>query len=208
MLWFFIATLSSAFEPSPVGWERQHLGDYASNPRETLDGFLKRLGLVLDAHTRTTGHEACGVIGRQDSTSRYAVSLYTDGVQRGCSMSYSEVPAGFETTRETIHSHPRARFITLTAQDKAWNLAHNDVMHGNTVSIKPGFSQGDFDAGPGWLVFQGTLQYQRGWNRVRRFGKLPMTDEWPTRLDLETTLQDASSTPLSSHPVTVGSFGD
>lgn len=195
MLWFLIAALSPASEPSSVGWERQHLGDYASTSGEPLEGFLKRLGLVLDAHTRTTGHEACGVIGRQDSTSRYAVSLYTDGVQRGCSMSYSEVPAGFETTRETIHSHPRARFITLTAQDKAWNLAHNDVMHGNTVSIKPGFSQGDFDAGPGWLVFQGTLQYQRGWNRVRRFGKLPMTDEWPTRLDLETTLPDAPSTP-------------
>ena len=35
-----------------------------------------------------------------------------------------------------------------------------------------------------------------------------MAGEWPTRLDLETMLPDALSTPLSSHPVTVGSFGD
>lgn len=183
MFSLLIGVLSPASEPSLREWERQHLGDYASTPGETLEGFLKRLGLVLDAHTRTTGHEACGVIGRQPATSRYAVSLYTDGVQRGCSMSYSEVPPGFDTTRETIHSHPRARFITLTAQDKAWNRAHNDVMHGTTISIKPGFSQGDFEAGPGWLVFQGTLQYQRGWNRVRRFGKIPPMQPWPVRLD-------------------------
>jgi len=182
-----LLALTTAASVSP-GWERQHLGDYVSEPGEPLEIFLKRLGLVLDAHTKATGHEACGMIGFQASTDRHAVALFTDGVQRGCSMRYSQVPAGFETTRESIHSHPYATLITLTDADRAWNRAHNDVMHGTTVNIKPGFSQGDFDAGPGWLVFQGTLQYQRGWSRVRRFGRLDATATLPARLERESAL--------------------
>jgi len=183
MLSLFLAlSISSSTPPSP-GWERKHLGDYVSEKGEPLEMFLKRLGVVLHAHTKSTGHEACGMIGRQSATDRHAVSLYTDGVQRGCTMRYSEVPDGFDSTRETIHSHPHATLITLTQQDKAWNKAHNDVMHGATVNIHQGFSQGDFDAGPGWLVFQGVLQYQRGWNRVRRFGKLDLQATLPARLD-------------------------
>jgi hypothetical protein len=184
---FLWASLLAAGSESP-GWERQHLGDYVSEPGEPLEIFLKRLGLVLDAHTKATGHEACGMIGWQASTERHAVALFTDGVQRGCSMRYSEVPTGFETTRETIHSHPYATLITLTAADRAWNRAHNDMMHGSTINIKPGFSQGDFDAGPGWLVFQGTLQYQRGWGRVRRFGRLDAAATTPVLLKQEPTL--------------------
>ena len=171
MLWLLFALTAGPTEAAN-GWERIHLGDYVSDPGEPLELFLKRLGLVLDAHTKATGHETCGMIGWQAATSRHAVALYTDGVQRGCSMRYSQVPDGFVSTRETIHSHPYATSIVLRDADRAWNKAHNDLMYGRTVTLEPGFSQGDFDAGPGWLVFQGTLQYQKGPTRIRRFGKL------------------------------------
>lgn len=185
MLALLMGLTAGTMSPGP-GWEREHLGDYVSEAGEPLEIFLKRLGLVLDAHTQTTGHEACGVIGWQARSQRHAVALYTDGVQRGCTMRHSQMPSGFESTWETIHSHPHDSLITLTDADRAWNRAHNDVMPGRTVNIKPGFSQGDFDAGPGWLVFQGTLQHQRGWSRVRRFGRLDGQAAVPQRLDAPT----------------------
>lgn len=142
-------------------WTRVHLGDYLSEPGESLEPFVRRLARVLFEHTRRTGTEACGVIG-QDGSGRFGVSLYSDGVQRGCTMLKSETPMGFKFLGKTIHSHPPVREIRLTPQDIAWNRAHGQMISGGTMLIKEGFSRSDLQTGAGWLVQEFSLYYYNG----------------------------------------------
>lgn len=176
---FLLAPVGWAQEAA--GWQREFLGTYASRPAEPLDGFMLRLGRVLFEHTRRTGHEACGVVA-QDGQGRHAVMLFTDGVQRGCSMSRREIPEGFVATEHTIHSHPVAREIRYTAADLAWNRAHGQVTPQRTLLVRPGFSPSDLQAGPGWLVEGTAVFFQRsGRGTGKRVGVISPREHAPTR---------------------------
>ncbi|WP_238150338.1 hypothetical protein [Xanthomonas arboricola] len=102
-----LAALPCSAQQSAV-WERQHLGDYTSEPGEALPDFLKRAGVALHDFTRQSGNEACGAIARNGR--RFAFRLYTDCVPHGCSIRTSDVPDGFAYTGETLHSHPWQKY--------------------------------------------------------------------------------------------------
>lgn len=163
-------------------WERIYIGDYISEHNEALPEFIPRLGRVLYQYTKETGHEACGIIGVNDA-GQFGVSLYSDGAQRGCTMRWKEVPDGFISTGETIHSHPIISTIKLTSRDIAWNRAHGDYIHSRTMVIKPGFSKNDLRAGPGWLIDGMDTHYHNGASlRGRRMGIIASSEMAPPAL--------------------------
>lgn len=114
----------------------------------------------MDEHTKKSGHEVCGVIGYNEQTTTYSVRLSTLKLQRGCSMTFSDLNSEHVFIGETILSHPRLdQSLYLDARELNWNR-----MHGNRVKrvmlVKQGFSPADFSAGPGWLVESGHLYFQ------------------------------------------------
>lgn len=147
-------------KPSP-GWNRQHLGDYASEPGEALPDFLSRTGRALHDFTRTSGHEACAAIASDGQ--RFSFRLYTDGVPHGCAIRTSEVLDGFSFIGETIHSHPWQKVLTMTPAARAWSRFHKDG-HDGAPTLRNdgagGFSRADYSGGPGWLVAKGQLLHQ------------------------------------------------
>lgn len=153
-------------------WQRQHLGDYVSEPSEALPDFLRRTGRVLHDFTRRSGHEACGAIASDGP--RFAVRLYTDGVPHGCAVRTSEVPKGFAFTGETIHSHPSQPLLTLDAKAKAWSRFYRDGNDGAPTLRNDGasgFSPADHAGGPGWLVAKGRLLHQAN-GKTSRYGSV------------------------------------
>jgi hypothetical protein len=157
-----VCVFGAAFAQPQTPWpHREFLGHYLSEPGEEVAPFMARLGSVLHAFSSSTGHEACGVIA-QDATGRFGVSLFTDGVQRGCVMRWSQVPPGFTSIGQTLHSHPVASTIVLSDRDRAWNKRYGEIVHTRTLTIRPGFSPGDLRTGPGWLIDQNALHYHDG----------------------------------------------
>ena len=143
---------------------REFLGDYLSNENEPLPDFIARLGNVLNEYTSQTGFEACGFIGvnNSENATKYGVSLYSDKVQRGCTMSQRDLPNGFLSTGETIHSHPNKQILYLTSDDVAWNKLRGKRVFTRTMTIEPGFSNGDLKAGAGWLIHHKVIRYFNG----------------------------------------------
>ncbi|KRA46703.1 hypothetical protein [Pseudoxanthomonas sp. Root630] len=161
-----------AHEASSQGWQREHLGDYVSDPGEPLPVFLLRLGETLHVFTRNSGNEACGAIAHDGE--RYGLSLYTDGVPHGCAINTSEVPAGFTFVGETLHSHPWQKVLDMTSAARAWSHFYRDG-NGTAPTLRndgsSGFSRADLAGGPGWLVAKGQLLHQaRG--RTTRHGEV------------------------------------
>lgn len=114
------------------------------------------------------------------------MALYTDGVQRGCSMYRQDLVPGFTFTGETIHSHPVRDTLALTDRDLAWNRAHGVPGTGRSFPVKPGFSRGDRAAGPGWLVQGFDLRHHDGKAfslSGRWVARLAPREQVPPRLD-------------------------
>ncbi|WP_241898440.1 hypothetical protein [Stenotrophomonas maltophilia] len=139
-------------------WERQHLGDYSSEPGEALPDFLRRTGRALHDFTRQSGNEACGAIASDGQ--RFSFRLYTDGVPHGCAIQTSAVLDGFAFTGETIHSHPWQKVLTMTRTARAWSQFYRDG-HAGAPTLRndgaTGFSKADRANGDGWLVAGGQL---------------------------------------------------
>ncbi len=169
----FLVLTSSAFAhgtTQTAAWERQALGQYLSEPGEGLPDFLKRVGSALYAYTNRTGNEACGLIATNGE--RFSVRLGTDGVQRGCAIHHSDIEGGFQSTGESIHSHP-TRTTRLADRDKAWMAAYGMPMASNwNINRKVGFSPEDFTGGPGWLVDNKQLFHQTGPGQVTKHGPI------------------------------------
>lgn len=154
------------------GWQRQHLGDYTSEPGESLVDFMRRTGQVLHEFTRDSGNEACGAVASDGQ--RFSVSLYTDGVPHGCAIHTSEVLEGFEFAGETLHSHPWQKILTMTPAARAWSRFHGDGHNGATTLRNDGaggFSRADYASGPGWLVAKGQLLHQAA-GKTTRYGSV------------------------------------
>lgn len=144
--------------PSPAPWPQEPLGDYTSEPGETLPTFLHRVGRVLHDYTRANGNEACGPIASDGA--RYSVRLHTDGVPHGCAMQASDVLEGFTFTGETIHSHPWQKLLVMTPKARTWSRFYKDG-HADAPTLRndgaSGFSKADRANGDGWLVAGGQL---------------------------------------------------
>lgn len=61
--------------------------------------------------------EACGALAINEK-GEYGVVLTTNHAQIACLIDHTEVPAGFEDTGMTIHSHPPGHTIRMNASDK------------------------------------------------------------------------------------------
>lgn len=139
-------------------WKREQLGEYTSNPNETLEQFMKRVSPALHIFTLRTGNEACAAIGMKDGT--YAIRLYTDGVPHGCTLQTTDLLDGYTFTGETIHSHPWQKILVMTPAASAWSEFYKDG-NARTTSLRndgsSGFSKADRVNGDGWLVAGGNL---------------------------------------------------
>lgn len=190
MLWKILAALAlvaggpasaqgGSIPPTGIkqGWERQHLGDYSSEPGEALADFLIRSGRALHDFTRQSGNEACGAIASDGQ--RFSFRLYTDGVPHGCAIRTSDVLEGFVFTGETIHSHPWQRLLTMTPAARAWSQFYRDGNAGAPTLRNDGaagFSKADRANGNGWLVAGGTLlQLING--KTERHGPVSLSTE-------------------------------
>lgn len=167
----------SASNPQPYldergEWPRVFISEHVSQPGQSLEDFIMRdVGPALNEFTRQSGHEGCGVIGTDGQ--RFSVRLTTDGVQHGCAINRGDLVEGHRYAGETIHSHPSVTRLRLTRRDRAWS-AHYSMGNPWTSEIlnegKSGFSDADYEGGPGWLVVQGRVLRQNGRGNLTRFG--------------------------------------
>lgn len=101
--------------------------------------FVQRVGRVMRAWTRKTGHEACGIIGRTDD-GRLGVVVETSREMISCRITADDnPPAGWTMTEDDIHTHPEYR------------RGH----------YNRSFSAADYDH-PGYLVERNRLWHQKG----------------------------------------------
>lgn len=143
---------------------------------ESLESFVMRVAPELDSFTRQSGYEACGMIAQTPSGNQFGVRLITIKGAMTCSMLRSNVPEGMRALKVSIHSHPHKRSVFPTAADVSY-YAENPMVSGRMVKRgspeKVGgayFSQGDYRAGPGYLVAEGRLLYQEGVGTERDIG--------------------------------------
>ncbi|HDS1324908.1 hypothetical protein I5U42_09230 [Stenotrophomonas maltophilia] len=169
---------ASASPPQPVG-------EFLSRPGEALSDFMLRIAPVLDRHTRESGHEVCGMVAQSADSERFGLRLGTTKGAMTCSMLRSNVPAGMRALNVSIHSHPHTRSVMPTSADVSF-YAENPLSSGRMIkrgrSERVGgayFSNGDYAAGPGYLVAEGQLLYQEGKGTERNLGTF---DETPGML--------------------------
>lgn len=134
-----------------------------SLPGEGRSAFVERIAPEFAAYTEQTGHEACGVIavlanGADGVNPTFSVSIGTIGSQIGCANGL--VANGYISMGTTIHSHPQARTIRLTAIDmKVRGTPAGKLRTESPDKCK--FSEQDYK-GDGFLVTCGKLMYQSG----------------------------------------------
>ena len=155
------------------GWKRQHLGDYTSEPGESLDAFVMRTAPLFDKYTAEKEWEACATIAT-DGQGRYGFVLTSSQASLGCILYPDDIPEGMVATNMNIHSHPATKEIYPSHMD-------HQIMHLRGMKVlrdeipnqgKRGFSPEDYEAGPGYLVVAGKVLYQEGRGTIREVGKL------------------------------------
>lgn len=136
------------------------MGAYTSAPGETEQAFLLRVAGAMQTYTMRTGQEICGAIARQHDT--FSVVLGTNHSQIGCLAGEAGVIEGAIPTGETIHSHPAGSLFRLNRMDRQFAWATHAADPGaRTFRGSPnGFSETDYESGPGYLVAGGRLFYQ------------------------------------------------
>lgn len=136
------------------------IGAMTSQPEESKEAFLVRLAQTMDAFTRATGHEACGLILKSNEAETYKVRLTTNRAHISCTMMSFREP-GFHPIGEDIHSHPR--IVGGVKSNRPDMRNRSDLRCGNRIIIyDETFSEVDFNNGPGYLVSRGRLLFQRG----------------------------------------------
>ena len=153
-----------------------------SREGESLDEFVVRIAPVLDAFTAQTEWEACGVLA-QDAQGRYATVIGSVQASLSCATSADNVPEGFASIGQTVHSHPNTPDVRPTGSDQALQEMFGiRAVPYKRVEKNPGsrgFSPVDFQAGPGYLVVGGRIMHQEGLRTTRQVGRLESTA--PTR---------------------------
>ncbi|HFT7412125.1 TPA: hypothetical protein ACOD9X_004534 [Stenotrophomonas maltophilia] len=151
-----------------VGYQR--LFEAVSEPGESLDGFVLRIGPRLRAYSDETGYEACGVLASDGD--RFGVVIGTNHSHVACVNFASKVPAGFQPTVETIHSHGGEKTFAASATDVA--LLGKDAFGSRSrTSLRVTgqnlhmFSKTDYHGGAGYLATPIGAIYQNGPKSVR-----------------------------------------
>ncbi len=140
---------TDATEPAAFQVFYQRLGTFISQPGENKNRFLTRVGNFLATYTKNHGWEACGMIEQAKQGEGWVVNLITNGSQIGCMQIEFDTP-GFESTPESIHSHPDKYTLQVSQQDirfqPGWQC-------GDRVATSPhDFSERDRHNGAGYLV--------------------------------------------------------
>ena len=154
------------------------LGAMDSVAGETRETFLVRVAQTMDLFTRTTRHEACGVLMESHDKARYRVRLTSNLSHISCVKVQFDEP-GYGRVGPDIHSHPRIPGgVEANAQDVA---RRRDFSCGQRIFVfDETFSSVDFQQGAGYLVTRGQLLYQHG-------------RQWPIQ-------QIASFDPIDTYP--------
>lgn len=147
-----------------------------SQAGESKDAFVMRMGMWFRNFTTTSGYEACGYLA-QSSTGQYGVVINTSNSQLGCGL-VGTVPPGFTRLDETIHSHPVVKRLDINANDRAFLQARQasfkPVPQRMRTNVDPRvFSKEDYASGPGYLVTDERVLYQRGAGTAQEVGILP-----------------------------------
>lgn len=131
---FFLLLAALAF---PV--RAEVLDTVVSAHGEEKIAFVQRVARMMQAWTRKTGYEACGMIG-QAPEGRLGVVMETSREASTCLIQADDhPPAGWVMTEDDIHTHPEYR----------------------RGQYARSFSPADYDH-PGYLVERGRLWHQRG----------------------------------------------
>lgn len=138
-----------------------HIADYYSNPGESKNDFLLRIGPKLRAYSDKTGFEACGVIATNQQ-GQFAVVLGSSLSHIGCVNDTTRIPHGMTSTNETIHSHGR-NGLRIMATQSDWILMGNPFNPPHYVGgfDLSHFSDQDFEH-PGYLATPTGVLYQDG----------------------------------------------
>lgn len=156
------------------------VAEYVSQEGETREEFVIRVAELLQKWTNENGVEACGFLASNGNT--WGVKLLTLRNQISCIPDPRYVPAGMKAQDDTIHSHPnpeedgyiylnKATLDSLLAMGD--NTFHRTRKRNPRVKAQYDFSSSDFKAGPGYMVMNGKLMYQKGRRNVEDLGMLP-----------------------------------
>lgn len=134
------------------------LFEATSQAGETKAAFLHRVGALMRQWSDGSTLEACGVIATDGE--RFGVVVKTSGSHLACASGSKAVPAGMQSTGETIHTHGTDRpFVVNDADAEFTGLRKGSPIHGQRLDR---FSRADY-AEPGYLAAPGgELFYQEG----------------------------------------------
>jgi hypothetical protein len=211
----FTPVEKTAFTPETVRLVAQFedLGNWVSQPSETKDAFLLRVGQSLQLYTRTTGYEGCGYIVGEKGGTAWSVHLTTNLSHFNCLPVLFVPDPALNALTETIHSHPNpeyGRSIRVSRDDKELNPMNGAISEGDHVQVESGdFSRQDFQRGTGYLVTKGKLLYQDTPAHRRTVGKVDADiamvspDEIPVIAGLQRRRSAAALAALETDPETV-----
>lgn len=150
------------------GLDYQHLFTARSEPGESLDAFMVRIGSRLRDWTRAEGFEACAAIASDGE--RFGVVVGTNRGHTVCVNFHAKVPVGMTATGQTVHSHTTMRRYRLTQADLlvVGGGRVGAVQRGDNPEL---FSEEDFSA-PGYMVSGTTVWHQAGKGTERAVGAL------------------------------------
>lgn len=143
-----------------------------SEPGESREAFIRRLAKYMQDWTDKNDAEACGFLATDGQ--RWGVKLTTQRSQVMCLMDPSIVPTGLvaKHSDDTIHSHPRASQggwleVSEATEKAAAVVGERGLERTGPWSTKVrvsvnGFSRDDYSSGPGFLVANGVIYYQKG----------------------------------------------
>lgn len=161
----------SAVRPDAVTIPATPVDSFRSDPGETRDGFLLRVGAALFAFSARTQLEACGTIAERADGQRWAVDAYTYRSHVFCLSLAENVAPGFVTTGLAIHSHPTKHAFSATEADRAFlGIPQSDRPVTVRVQRPEWFSSGDYDNGPGYLATERGVLFQEGRGGERLLG--------------------------------------
>lgn len=141
--------------------------DLFSLAGESRDAFFIRAGYELLVFSHNTNYEACGrfAVHRTKGEEQLAIRLWTNLAHKGCVVTL-DAPPGFVAVGEHIHSHPTKSPVIFNKNDVTLTKGRYTLGASVPLFIND-FSPEDYAAGPGYLVADRKLQYQKGKNRKR-----------------------------------------
>lgn len=148
----------------------QRLFEAVSEPGESLDVFVSRIGPRLVAYSDASGFEACGVLASKGD--RFGVVVGTNRSHLACASFRNKVPAGMISTGETVHSHGQGaarlntndlRFLGLSEDARTQRMF--GTLHGQD---RFNFSERDLAGGAGYLATPRGVIHHNGRGQARQ----------------------------------------